>query len=163
MPRSNDTEQPAFDPMQAFLALQERMLAIQEQQAAALQVQVDRTAPKENPNYTPDSIFLRSDGEEWSKTLPYDIFLGPHRLNETPLTQAEVEQLARIRPIEKARVEKTDGSIVLGKVYAREDAVGRIDRMTIEFPMKKDDNPQMYPILVRFAQQLADQSETVAA
>jgi hypothetical protein len=142
--------------MEQFLALQAEMLALQRQQAEAMKVQVERTAPRENPNYVAASDFLQPDGEPWAKTLPYEIFFGPILLNKTPLTQKEVTALRRIGPRMRAPIVKVDGSVVLATVTAREDAVGRIERLTIELPLRRDSNPMHYPSLVALADQLAE-------
>ena len=126
----------------------ERQLALQEQQTATMGEQV-RQQRRENPNYKPASIFIDPDsGKEYRELLERDIFFGPIRMNRTPLTKCEVEVLNKLRPVEKAVIEKTDGSEVRVTVRAREDAVGRIERLTVELPLKKDDNPMHYPAIV---------------
>lgn len=160
MSATNERELTGGD---AFAALLARMVALQEQQAETLKVQNERTTPKEDPNYKARSIFLQESGEQWAKLLKCDIYFGPIHLNKTPLTQAEVDALNTLQPVEKARIEKLDGSIVLATVRPKEDAVGRLDRLTVEIPMKKDDNPNFLPGMVSLCTQLAAQYETVAA
>lgn len=135
--------------------LMERMLEIQQQQAKALEEQSARTLPKENPNYTAKSPFLKPSGEPWAADLKCDIYFGPIRLNRTVLTEDEVKALNALKPVEKAPLTKTDGSVVRATVRPRENAVGKVERLTIELPMKKDDNPQHFPSLLEIARQLA--------
>ena len=148
----------------AFAQLMERMLAIQQQQAEALQLQTERTAPKENPNYTPDSMFIDPEtGMQWGERLKCDIYMGPIRLNRTPITKDEWEALNRLQPVEKAQVIKTDGSSVRIDVVPAENAVtGAIERLTIKVDLKKDQNPQHYPSLRVLALQLATAAERAA-
>src|SRR5688572_26723945 len=109
----------------------DRLLSLLEKQQATMQESVERSRPKENPNYKASSIFLQEDGEPWAAKLKCQIFDGPILLNRTPLTKAEVEALNTLQPIEKAVVEKLDGSRVFVKVLPREDASGRLERLTI--------------------------------
>lgn len=136
-------------------ALLERMLAIQEQQAKALEEQSARTLPKENPNYVVRSFFLKENGEPWAAGLKCDIYLNSIHLNKTPLLQREVEALNALEPVQDVLIRKVDGSHALGSVTPRKDAMGRLDRLTMTLPMKKDDNPQHYPALDEIALQFA--------
>lgn len=140
----------------------ERMLAVLEQQAKTQATHVERTAPRENPNYKAVSIFLQENGEPWAKLLKCDMYLGLMHLNRTPMTKAEVDAWNHVEPIVDARLRKMDGSSVLATVTAKRDAVGRIDQMTVLLPLKKEDNPQLYSPLADIAAQLAAQV-TVAA
>ena len=45
----------------------------------------------------------------------------------------------------------------------REDAVGRLERLTIELPMRHEDSPQHYPKLIDLARELAEQAKAVVA
>jgi hypothetical protein len=165
--QQQQAQAPGGQWMQAFM---ERMVALQEQQATAMQdqrkaleEQSARTLPKENPNYVAQSIFLKPSGEPWAADLKCDIYLNSIRLNRTPLTKAEVDALNTLVGIDKARIRKVDGSDVLGSVTPREDALGRIDRLTMTLPMKKDDNPQHYPALDVIAQQFAAQAAALVS
>ena len=149
------------DQMSVFLELQSRMVGLQEMQAKATQLQEERTRPKDNPNYQARSIFLKpgtGEGRPWSEDLKCDIFLMSMKLNKTPLTEAEVKALNRLQPVDKAKVEKTDRSFAFATVRATETAGGVLEKLTIELPMKKDDNPQHYPPLDVLANMIADQA-----
>lgn len=152
--------------MEQFLELQTRMLALQEQnaaqaklQATALATQVERTAPRENPNYITRSLFAQENGEPWAKTLKCEVFFGPYPLHETPLTQKEVIALNRLQPLAKGTIEKTDLSIVQASVTPKYDAQDRLTTLTISVPLAKDSNPQHYPPLEKMALQLVEQIE----
>lgn len=149
----------------AFLDLQTRMLQIQQQQAKALELQNDRTAPKENPNYTPQSIFIDpATGKEYRELLKCEMYFGPIRLNRTPITAEECEALNRLQPVEKATITKTDGSSVRVDVIPVENVVtSAIEKLTITLPMRKEDNPQHYPSLRVLALQLAAAARQPAA
>jgi hypothetical protein len=163
MARRDEQELEPAEATNAFAALMERMLAIQQQQASALEIQTERTKPREDPNYKASSIFLKESGEQWATDLKCQIYLGPIHLNKTPLTREEVEALNTLVPVEKARVTKMDGSTVLATVQPKEDAVGRIDRLTIEIPLKKEDNPQFLPGMVSICAQLVAQAPQAVA
>lgn len=141
----------------------DRLLALLERQQATMQESVERSRPKENPHYKAQSIFLQEDGEPWAAKLKCDIYFGPIRLNRTPLTKAEVDALNKLEPIEKGWITRVDDSRAQVKVIAREDAVGRVERLTIQLPMKKDDSPMHYPSLTVLAESLAAQAAQVAA
>jgi SOS-response transcriptional repressor LexA len=143
-------------------ALMERMLAIQQQQATALEEQSARTLPKENPNYVAVSVFLKPNGEPHAKDLKCDMYLNSIYLNKTPMTKAEVDAWNAIVPIDEVRVTKTDGSKALGRVMVKKTSTGAIERLTLELPMKKDDNPQHYPALDVLANQVAEQARMLA-
>jgi hypothetical protein len=141
---------------------QAEMLAILKQQAENQSVQNERTRPRENANYVAQSIFLQPNGEPWAKTLKCEMYFGPTLLNRTPLTKEEVDALNLLQPVVKALVRKVDNSQVRVTVRPREDAIGRLESLTIEAPMKKDDNPQHYPPIVDFARQLAQAAQMAA-
>jgi hypothetical protein len=132
-------------------------------QSKALETQVERTAPKENPNYQVKSLFLKPSGEPYAADLKCDIYVGPALLNKTPLTADEVVQANRLRPMAKCRVTKMDRTTVIGSVTALTDASDQVSRITVHLPMAKDDNPQMYPPLDELLKQIADQGEAEAA
>jgi hypothetical protein len=140
-----------------------RMMAVLEQQAKNTEVQNERTRPRENANYVATSIFLKPNGEPWAKDLKCDIYFGPLHLNRDPLTKAEVDALNQLGPIEKGTIAKVDGSKVKVRVLPREDAIGRLERLTIELPMRHEDNPQHYPKLIDLAYQLAEQAKAAVA
>lgn len=140
-----------------------RMMGVLEQQAQNAAVQNERTKPRENANYVAQSIFLKANGEPWAKDLKCDIFFGPMHMNRDPLTKAEVDALNQIGPVEKGTITKVDGSKVKVRVVPREDAIGRLERLTIELPMRHEDSPQHYPRLLDLAAQLAEQAKAVAA
>jgi hypothetical protein len=145
--------------MQLFQIWQ-RQLEVQEQTAASLQTQVERTAPRENPNYRPRSIYNpEGKPESERETLKCQIFFGPVPLNRTPLLPAEIAWLNRIGPLAQAQLKKVDNSVVLGSVEPTYDAEGHIAVLRIQFKMGKDDNPQHFPPLDQIAQQLATQYE----
>lgn len=132
-------------------------------QSKALETQVERTAPKENPNYQVNSFFLKPSGEPFAADLQCDVYVGPSLLNRTPLTAEEVRQANRLKPMAKCRVTKMDRSVVMGSVTAQFNASDQLERLTINLPMAKDDNPQMYPPLDELLRQIADQAEQEAA
>jgi hypothetical protein len=142
----------------------ERLLNVLEATVANQATQNERLAPRENPNYVTNSPNMKPNGEQWAKDLKCDVYFGPIHLNRTPLTKAEVDALNLLRPVVNASVMKTDGSIARVTVRGREDAVGRLERLTIEVPMRKEDNAHLtYPGLAQIALELAKQAETVAA
>jgi hypothetical protein len=136
------------------LELMERQIALQETQAAALATQTERTAPKENPNYQASSPFLKPSGEPLAMDLKCQVYLNTICLNETPLTRDEVDALNLIGPCDKRLVTKTDRSQALVSVIPTFDGLGRLERLTIVAPMKKEDGPQHYPPIDEFARQL---------
>lgn len=147
--------------MAMFLELQQRQIALQELQAKATQLQEERTRPKDNPNYRASSIFLKPEGEgrPWTEDLKCDIFFGPIKLNKTPLTEGEVAVLNRLQPVEKARLTKTDRSVVYVSVVPTfNEVTNALEKLEIRLPMKRDDNPQHYPPLDEIAAQLAAQA-----
>ncbi len=142
------------------LSANDRLLNLLEFQA---KTQAEQNKPRENPNYKAKSIFLKENGEPWAEDLKCEMYFGPMHLNRDPLTKAEVEALNQIRPIEKGTITKVDGSVVKVRVIPREDAVGRLERLTIELPMRHEDNPQHYPRLIDLAKQLAEQATSLTA
>lgn len=143
---------------QKRMELMERQIALQEKQAAALETQVERTAPKENPNYVEKGPFSDPTGAPWAKSLTIEVYDGPIKLNDTNLTQLEVEQLNRLAPIEKGHIVKADRSTVQASVLPTYDAQNRLSRLMIRRPMGRDDNAQQFPPLDEMAKQLADQA-----
>lgn len=163
--RAAEAHLKAMEMDQRRMELLEKQLALQEAQAATMAEQVARTAPRENPNYKPSGPYTNpATGEPWAKELPYDIYQNNIHLNRGwTLTQTEVEQLRRLKPLEQGIIKKVDNSVVRAKVIPTYDAQNRLNRIVISYPMGKDDNPQMYPPLDEMARQLADQAELVTA
>ena len=129
-----------------------------------LEKQVERSAPKENPNYKAQSLFLKENGEPWAKDLPCDIYFGPMHLNRTPLTQEEVAALSRLRPMDAGLITRTDGSHARTKVLSKVTSEGKIERLTVLAPMRKENNEfRTFPPIVAWATQLANQAEAVPA
>lgn len=128
-----------------------------------LEAQVERSAPKENPNYKAQSMFLKPNGEPWAKDLKCDIYFGSMHLNRDPLTKEEVDALNQLQPLDHATITRTDQSLAKGKVTKRETSEGKLERLTIEFPMRRENNEFLtYPRLAVLARELAEQA-TVAA
>lgn len=128
-----------------------------------LEAQVERTAPKENPNYVANSIFLKPNGEPWAKDLKCDIYFMSHHLNRTPLTKDEVDALNRLQPLDIATITRTDGSVARASVTKKETAQGKIERLTIEVPIRKENNEFLtIPPIAVFASELARQAEVAA-
>lgn len=124
-----------------------------------LEAQVERTAPKENPNYKADSLFLKANGEQWAKDLKCDIYFGPMHLNRTPLTEAEVLALNKLQPLDAATLTKTDGSPARGTVRAVRSSEGKVERLFIEFPMRRENNEFLtFPPIAVMANELASQA-----
>ena len=144
------------------MALQERQAELQAQQAESMKVQTERTAPREDPNYKVVSFSMKPSGEQWAADLKCDIYFGPMHLNKTPLTKEEVDALNTLQPVEKATIVKMDGSVQLLTVRAKEDAVGRVERLTIETALRKEDNPQFLPGMVSICEQLTRQYPVAA-
>ena len=68
---TNEEKMTAAESLeQRRMDLMERQIALQEKQAAALNTQVQRTAPKENPNYIAAGPFTDPQGNPWSKSPP---------------------------------------------------------------------------------------------
>lgn len=111
--------------------LNDRLLTLLERQNATMQQTVDRSAPKENPNYKTRSMFLQENGEPWAKQLQCEIYLGSIFYNETPMTKPEVDALNQLRPLERGTITKNDGSTLLVSVLPKADAVGTLTRLTI--------------------------------
>jgi hypothetical protein len=152
--------------MRMFLELQKETLELQKTQAeaflrqsASLEIQTERTAPKDNPHYTPNSYSINpKTGETWASSLKCDVYDGPSWLNRTALTEEEVCQANRLEPVEKGYLVKGDRSRVSAHVSARYDAQGAVERLTIHRPIGPDDNAQVYPSLDEICRQLADQA-----
>jgi hypothetical protein len=119
----------------------ERLLALLEKQNETMQAQVDRSAPKENPNYKAKSLFLQESGEPWAKLLKCDIYFGSINYNDSPLTKPEVDALNTLQPMAKATITKNDGSPMLVCVLPKADAVGRLSRLTIAPYVAPGQNP----------------------
>lgn len=140
------------------LELMERQIALQEKQAAALETQVERTAPKENANFISAGPFNAPDGKAWAATLKCEIYDGPIHLNDTNLTEEEAKQLNRLEPLEKGLVTRADRKQVEAKVTPTFDVHGTLSKLVITRPMGRDDNAQHFPPLDEMAKQLADQA-----
>jgi len=138
------------------------MVEVLLRQSKALESQVERTAPKENPNYQVSSLFLKPSGEPFAADLKCAIYVGPSLLNKTPLTEEEVRQANRLRPIAKAKVLKMDRTTAIASVVAKMDASDNLERLTVHLPLSQDANPQMYPPLDELLKQLADQAQAEA-
>jgi hypothetical protein len=144
------------------LALQEAQLAIQQQQAESLEIQEKRSAPRENPDYRPVSVF-NPEGKSAAELpqLKCKMFLGPFRLDRSPLLVEEIVALNRLCPIKGAQVRKNDGSITYIDIAAKLDVQGRLEELQILANMKKDQAPQAFPSLRNLAEQLAEQCEAL--
>lgn len=142
--------------------LMAQLVALQQQQTNANVLAEERSRPRENPLYKPSGAFYQASGEPWAHALKCGIFLGPSDLRKHPLTEAEVTALNQLEPVEKATIERTDGSRVIAKVTATRDAQDRIEKLTIDLPMSKDDTPNAYPKLVELANQIAAQIPVAA-
>jgi hypothetical protein len=124
-----------------------------------LEAQVERSAPKENPNYKAQSLFLKENGEPWAKDLKCDMYFGPIHLNRDPLTKAEVDALNRLEPLDAAIITKTDQSVARVTVTAKKTTTGKIERLTINAPMRRENNEHLtYPSILAFATELANQA-----
>lgn len=132
-------------------------------QSRAFETQVERTAPKENPNYQVRSLFVKPSGEPFAADLKCDIYVGPSLLNRTPLTEEEVKQANRLAPIERCKIVKMDRTSVQASVVGRVNASDKLERLTLTLPLAQDDNPQMYPPLDELLRQVADQVESERA
>lgn len=122
MPRTVETETPDVN---------ERLLTLLEKQQETMQESVERSRPKENPNYKAQSLFLQENSEPWAKKLQCEIYFGSINYNDTPLTKAEVDALNTIRPLAKGHITKNDGAHIVVTVLPKVDAVGRLSRLTI--------------------------------
>lgn len=111
--------------------INERLLTLFERQQATMQQQVDRSAPKENPHYKANSIFLQENGEPWAKKLKCDIYLGSISFNDSPLTKDEVDALNQMQPLARGTITKNDGSSLIVTVSPKTDAGGHVERLTI--------------------------------
>jgi len=164
MSRYSDVDLKEIDK----LSTAERMLSILEQQAKNAEIQNQRTAPKENPNYVTNSIFLQGNGEPWASTLKCEMYFGSINYNDSPLTKEEVDALNAIQPIAKATITKNDGSTMLVCVLPKADAVGRMSRLTIAPYVAPGQNPGdarfernlnlTMPSIVAMANELAKQA-----
>jgi hypothetical protein len=168
---STTTKSPAQVDMRMFLDLQQQTLELQRIQADAflrqsqsLEIQTERTAPKDNPHYVPNSYSINPEtGETWASSLKCDVYDGPSLLNRTALTEEEVRQANRLEPVDKGYLIKGDRSRVPAHVSARYNAQGAVDRLTIHRPIGPDDNAQVYPSLDEICRQLADQAVPLSA
>jgi hypothetical protein len=151
--------------------LNDRLLTLLEKQNATMQESVERSRPRENPNYKASSIFLKPSGEPWATDLKSDVYLGSIYFNDSPLTQDEVAALNRLAPLPKGTITKNDGSTLLVSVLPKADAVGRINRLTITPYVAPGQNPGdakfeknlnlLLPSIASFANELANQAEAV--
>ena len=159
------TEDAAQVNMRMFLDLQKQTLELQRTQSEAflrqsesLEIQTERTAPKENQHYIPQSYSINPEtGDSWASSLKCDVYDGPSLLNRTALTEEEVRQANRMEPVDKGYLIKGDRSRVPAHVSARYNAQGAMERLTIHRPIGPDDNAQVYPSLDEICRQLADQ------
>lgn len=149
-------ETPATPDSNALLSSMVEAFLVQ---SKAMAQQVERTAPKENPNYQVQSYCLKPNGEPHAADLQCDIYVGPSLLNRTPLTAEEVRQANRLRPVAKFTIQKMDRTTVVGSVTGRFNASDQLERLTVALPMAQDDNPQMYPPLDDLLRQIADAGE----
>jgi hypothetical protein len=139
------------------------MANVNERLLDILEAQVERSAPKENPNYKANSIFLKENGEQWAKDLKCAIYFGAMHLNRDPLTKAEVDALNRLQPLDLAFITKTDGARQRVKVSARTTSEGKLERLTVEAPMRKENNEFItYPSIAAWATELAEQAQPAA-
>jgi hypothetical protein len=153
--------------------MNDRLLALLERQQATMQESVERSRPKENPNYKANSIFLQESGEPWATKLKCDIYLGSIHYNDSPLTKAEVDALNQLQPLAKANITKNDGSRLVVSVLPKADAVGRLSRLTIVPYVEPGQNPTdarfeknlnlTMPSIIAMANELAAQAAPVAA
>jgi type II secretory pathway component PulC len=141
-------------------------LAETQAQLAALQtqsVESEKAKIRENPNYVPVSVFLKSNGEQWATDLKCEIYQNSIHLNKTPLTQAEVVALNRLQPVEDVRVLQNDGTPQIWRVEATKDAIGRLEKLTVRCPLRKEHNPNMNKSIDQWANILADAAEALTA
>lgn len=146
----------------------DRLLSVLERQAENQTQHIERTAPKENPHYKADSIFLQPNGEQWAKLLKCDIYLGSIYYNDTPLTKAEVDALNQLQPLAKGVITKNDGGTLLVTVMPKSDAVGKLSRLTIIPYVAPGSNPTdarfeknlnlTMPAITKMAEDLAKQA-----
>lgn len=165
MPR-NEVEKPEAD-------INDRLLTLLENQQKTMQTQVDRTAPKENPHYKAQSLFLQENGEPWAKTLKCEMYLGSINYNDSPLTKAEVDALNQLQPLAKGVITKNDDSRLFVSVLPKADAVGRLSRLTIVPYVEPGQTPGSarfeknlnltMPSIIKMAEELAAQAAMVAA
>lgn len=143
---------------QMATTVDERLIAILEQQANNQATQNDRLAPRENPKYVAVSPTLQPNGEPWSRKLKCEMFLGSFPMHDTPLTQAEVEALNRLEPATGLSVMKNDRTHVKVEILGKRDAVGRLERLTIKMPLRDEDGARIgYSGIVEIATELAGQ------
>jgi hypothetical protein len=159
--RETDTNQ--MDVLTAALA----QLAATQAQLVALQTQsaeIEKAKIRENPNYVARSMFLKpTTGEHWATDLKCEMYQNSIHLNKTPLTEQEVTALNRLQPVEDVQVVQNDGTPQLWNVEATRDAVGRLERLTVRCPLRKEHNPMANPSIDQWATKLADAAESVAA
>jgi hypothetical protein len=142
----------------------ERLLQVLERQAENQAQQIERTAPRENPNYKTNSPNMKPNGEQWSKDLKCEIFLGSFPQHDTPLVQEEVAALNRLMPAKGLKLTKNDRSVAKVDIVGKYDAIGRLERLTIQMPLRNEDGATIgYPSIEQIANELADQLETVTA
>lgn len=141
----------------------ERLLSILEQQALNQALQIERTAPKENPNYKALSPFLKESGESWAKDLKCEMYFGSISYNESPLTKEEVAALNRVRPLAKGVITRNDGTALRVSVVAKEDAEGRFERLTIQPEGRQPNLNLTMPSIIAMATELAAQADARAA
>ena len=142
----------------------ERLLSVLEQTVANQATQNDRLAPRENPRYVTNSPTMKPNGEQWSKDLKCEMFLGPFPLHDTPLTKDEVAAANRLEPAVGLWLTKNDQSRVKVNIVGKVDAVGRLERLTVQMPLRNEDGAKIgYPSITAIATELAEQLVAVPA
>lgn len=128
-----------------------------------LKTLVERTAPKENPNYKAQSIFLKENSEPYAKDLKCQMYFGSIHYNDTPLTKDEVAALNLLMPVAQGTITKNDGSKLRVSVVGKIDAIGRIERLTIT-PQGEEKNLNLLMASIEaMALELASQAPKAAA
>ena len=128
-----------------------------------LKTLVERTAPKENPNYKAQSIFLKENSEPYAKDLKCQMYFGSIHYNDSPLTKDEVAALNLIQPLAQGVITKNDRSTVRVSVVGKIDAIGRLERLTI-MPQGEEKNLNLLmPSIEAMALELASQAPKAAA
>jgi hypothetical protein len=86
------------------------------------------------------------------------MFLGPFPQHGTPLTKPEVDALNRLVPAVGLRLTKNDQSVVKVDIVGKYDAVGRLERLTVQMPLRNEDGAKIgYPSITAIANELASQ------
>lgn len=128
-----------------------------------LKTLVERTAPKENPNYIVRSMYLKENGEPHGKDLKCAMYFGSIHYNDSPLTKDEVAALNLIQPLANGIITKNDKSTVRVSVIGKIDAVGRLEKLII-MPQGEEKNLNLLmPSIEAMALELAAQAPQAAA